>query len=54
VSDEKPIIIVAIDSEAKVKAAIEAVAPLIKEGLICTYDTEVFTPGADAGNPAHT
>ena len=44
VSDEKPIIIVAIDSEAKVKEAIEAVAPLVKEGLICTYDTEVFTP----------
>ena len=54
VSDEKPIIIVAIDSEAKVKAAIEAVAPLVKEGLICTYDTEVFTPEADAGSPAHT
>ena len=54
VSDEKPIVIVAIDSEAKVKAAIEAVAPLVKEGLICTYDTEVFTPEADAGGPAHT
>ena len=51
VSDEKPIIIVAIDSEAKIKEAIEAVAPLIKEGLICTYDTEVFTPAADSGNP---
>ena len=51
VSDEKPIIIVAIDSEAKVKEAIEAVAPLIKEGLICTYDTEVFTPEADSVNP---
>ena len=41
VSDERPIIIVAIDSEAKVTEAIDAVAPLIKEGLICTYDTEV-------------
>jgi len=51
VSDEKPIIIVAIDSEAKIKEAIEAVAPLVKEGLICTYDTEVFTPAADSGNP---
>ena len=47
VSDEKPIIIVAIDSEAKIREAVEAVAPLIKEGLICTYDTEVFTPEAD-------
>jgi len=51
VSDEKPIIIVAIDSEAKIKEAIEVVAPLVKEGLICTYDTEVFTPAADSGNP---
>jgi PII-like signaling protein len=51
VSDEKPIIIVAIDSEAKVKEAIDAVAPLIKDGLICTYDTEVFTPETGAGNP---
>jgi PII-like signaling protein len=50
VSDEKPIIIVAIDSEAKVKEAIEAIAPMIREGLICTYDTDVFTPEADSGN----
>ena len=47
VSDEKPIIIVAVDSEEKIREAIEAVAPLIKEGLICTYDTEVFTPERD-------
>jgi hypothetical protein len=31
--------------------AIEAVAPLVKEGLICTYDTEVFTPVPDSNNP---
>jgi uncharacterized protein len=43
VSDEKPIVIVAIDSEAKVTEAIDVVAPLVKEGIICTYDTEVFT-----------
>jgi PII-like signaling protein len=51
VSDERPIIIVAIDSEAKVKEAIEAVAPLVKEGLICTYDTEVFTAEDHPGHP---
>ena len=49
VSDEKPIVIIAIDSEAKIKEAIEAVGPLVKEGLICTYDTDVFTPDVDAG-----
>jgi hypothetical protein len=47
VSDERPIIIIAIDSEEKIKEAIEAVAPLVKEGLICTHDTEVFTPEAE-------
>ena len=51
VSDEKPIVIVAIDSESKVKEAIEAVAPLVKEGLICTQDTEVFTPEGEPGSP---
>ena len=50
-SDEKPVVILAIDSEAKVTEALEAVAPLIKEGLICTYDTAVFTQEADSGNP---
>jgi PII-like signaling protein len=50
-SDEKPVVILAIDSEAKVTEALEAVAPLIKEGLICTYDTAVFTQEADSDNP---
>ena len=51
VSDERPILIVAIDSEAKIMEAVQTVAPLIKEGLICTYDTEVFTPDTDHGSP---
>jgi len=51
VSDERPIIIVAIDSEDKIMEAIEVVSPMVKEGLICTYDTEVFTPETD---PART
>ena len=51
VSSEKPIIIVAVDSETKIKEAIDVVAPIVKEGLICTYDTEVFTLETDSGNP---
>src|SRR5262249_2047712 len=43
VSDEKPVVIFAIDSEAKVRKAIDAVTPLIEGGLICAHDTEVFT-----------
>jgi hypothetical protein len=51
VSDEKPIIIIAIDSEDKITEAIEGVAPLVKEGLICTYDTNVFTPEVVSRTP---
>jgi PII-like signaling protein len=43
VSDEKPVVIIAVDAEVKIREAIEVVAPLLKEGLICTCDTEVFT-----------
>lgn len=49
VSDEKPLVIVSIDSDAKIKEAIEAVVPLVKEGLICACDAEVFTPEVDSG-----
>jgi PII-like signaling protein len=44
VSDEKPVIVIAIDSEAKVKEAIAAVAPMVNEGLICAHDTEIYSP----------
>jgi PII-like signaling protein len=44
VSDEKPIVILAIDSEVKVKEALQAVASLVREGLICMFDTEVLLP----------
>jgi uncharacterized protein len=50
VSDEKPVIIIAIDSEEKIREAVEAVAPYIQEGLICTHDTEVFTPLTGSSN----
>jgi PII-like signaling protein len=48
VSDEKPIVILAIDSEAKVREALEVVGPLVGEGLICVCETEVFTPERSA------
>jgi len=51
VSDEKPIIIVAIDSDAKVMEAVDAVAPIVREGLVCTYDIEMFVPGGDPRRP---
>ena len=44
VSDEKPTIIIAIDSEEKVLEAIAAAAPLLREGLICMQDAEILVP----------
>ncbi|PWU01806.1 MAG: hypothetical protein C5B51_22050 [Terriglobia bacterium] len=49
VSDERPIVIIVVDTQAKITEAVEAVAPLIKEGLICTCDTEVYSPESDGG-----
>lgn len=49
VSDEKPIVILAVDSDAKIMEAVGAVAPFVKEGLICTYETEVFTADGESG-----
>ena len=42
VSDEKPIAIVAIDSEEKIRAGIDAIRPMIREGLIAVSDVEII------------
>jgi uncharacterized protein len=42
VSDEKPIVIIAIDSEPKIREAVESITPLIREGLIAVHDTEIY------------
>jgi PII-like signaling protein len=42
VTDEKPIIIIAIDSEDKLRAVLPEILPMVKEGLVTLSDTEVF------------
>jgi PII-like signaling protein len=42
VSDEKPIVVVAVDSTAKIEEVLKVVGPLVQEGLICSYDSDVF------------
>ena len=42
VTDEKPVIIVAIDSEAKLRAVLPEILPMIKEGVLTLSDSEVF------------
>src|SRR5215510_4205229 len=49
VSDEKPIMIAAIDEEAKLRAVIPSILPMVKGGIVLLQDVEVC--GADDTNP---
>jgi len=48
VSDDKPVAILAIDTEAKIRAAIDAIRPMVHEGLIIMSDVEVIVQAGDA------
>jgi PII-like signaling protein len=48
VSDEKPVTIVVIDTEDKIRAVLPAICPMVKEGLITLQDTDVVWTGAVA------
>jgi PII-like signaling protein len=45
VSDERPVVILAIDEEEKLRAALPIIVPMIKEGMINLVDTEVISMG---------
>jgi PII-like signaling protein len=46
VTDERPVIIIAIDSDAKLRAVLPEILPMIKEGVLTLSDSEVFiVPG---------
>ena len=47
VSDETPIVILAIDEEQKLREMLPILVPMVKEGLINLVDTEVISFGAD-------
>jgi PII-like signaling protein len=47
VSDDKPVAIVSIDSEVKVRAGVEAIRPMVREGLIAIADVEVIFQTGD-------
>ena len=42
VTDERPVIITAIDSEERLRAVVVEVLPMVKEGVVALSDTEVF------------
>jgi PII-like signaling protein len=46
VSDEKPVTIVVIDNEEKIRAVLPGIFPMVKEGLVTMQDTEVLWTGA--------
>lgn len=45
VSDDRPVTIVAVDSEEKIRAVLSVVVPMVKEGLILLQDVEVISNG---------
>jgi PII-like signaling protein len=48
VSDDKPVTIVAVDDEQKVRAVLPHIVAMVREGLIMLQDTEVISTGTDA------
>jgi len=48
VSDESPILILAIDTEVKLRAVLPLIVPMVKEGLINLVDTDVISTGTNA------
>jgi len=47
VSDEKPVVITAIDSEEIIRAVLPQLLPMVKEGLIVLHDAEVFVKSGE-------
>ena len=47
VSDDKPVTIIAVDSEDKIRAVLPVVIPMVKEGLIMLQDAEVLSTGME-------
>ena len=44
-SDDKPVTIMAVDTDEKIRAVLPIVAPMVKEGLILLQDVEVVSIG---------
>ena len=44
-SDDKPITIVAVDTEEKIRTILPALSPMVREGLIMLQDAEVVSTG---------
>ena len=47
VSDDKPVTIIAVDGEEKIRAVLPHIVPMVREGLIMLQDAEVISTGTD-------
>ena len=45
VSDDKPVTIIAVDTEEKIRGALPVIVPMVREGLILLQDAEVISTG---------
>ena len=46
VSDDRPVVITAVDEEGKIRQATDEIRPLLTEGLITLHEVEVIRPGS--------
>nr|AOS95188.1 putative ACR [uncultured bacterium] len=45
ISDERPILILAIDSEERLRSVLPTILPMVKEGVVNLVDTEMLSAG---------
>ena len=48
VSDDKPVTIIAVDTEEKIRAVLAFVVPMVREGLILLQDSEIISTGTSS------
>ena len=44
-SDDKPVTIMVVDTEEKIRAVLPVISPMVREGLILLQDVEVISTG---------
>ncbi len=49
ISDDKPVTIMAVDTEEKIRAVLPVITPMVREGLILLQDGEVISTGTIPG-----
>lgn len=46
VSDDRPVTIIAVDTEENIRAVLPTIVPMVREGLVMLQDAEVISTGA--------